>query len=54
MHLSTLKWQLLYGQWHLEQSEKTSHKLGEDICNPFNQVTSVHIHNEQSHVKIDQ
>lgn len=54
INFNKLKCQLLYGKWHLKQSEKTGHRLEDGICNSFNQGTDVHIHNEQSKIKMYQ
>lgn len=43
VNFSTLSLTTLCDKWHPKQSEKTNHKLGDDICNSFNQQSiSVH------------
>lgn len=43
VNFSTLPLTTLYDKWHPKQNEKTNHKLGDDIGNPFNQQSiSVH------------
>lgn len=54
INFNTLKCQLLSSKWHLKQSEKTGHRLEDDICNSFNKGTDVHIHNKQSKIKMYQ